>query len=73
MKRIASQDWYRIRRVSDGITFIDEPYIQEFYRCKYVDHIDGSIGRAVADFESEAIPWFAQFQVVADLPPRRGT
>lgn len=40
MKRIASQDWYRIRRVSDGITFIDEPHIQEFYRCN-IWHVRG--------------------------------
>jgi len=45
---------------------------QEFYRCKYVDHVENSIGRAIADFESEAIPWFAQFTTEADLPPSGG-
>ncbi|EKK01553.1 hypothetical protein RBSH_03114 [Rhodopirellula baltica SH28] len=45
---------------------------QEFYRCKYVDHVANSIGRAIADFESEALPWFAQFATEADLPARSG-
>ena len=33
MNRASPQDWYRIRPLSDGVTWIDEPYIQEFYRC----------------------------------------
>jgi len=41
---------------------------QEFYRCKYVDHVEKSIGRAIADLESEAIPYFSQFQTADDLP-----
>ncbi|MGA9435143.1 MAG: MBL fold metallo-hydrolase [Roseobacter sp.] len=40
MKRIAAQDWYRTRVVGDGITFIDEPFIQEFYRCN-IWHVRG--------------------------------
>ena len=33
MRRSKPQDWYRQRRVGDGITWIDEPHIREFYRC----------------------------------------
>jgi glyoxylase-like metal-dependent hydrolase (beta-lactamase superfamily II) len=40
MKQIATQDWYRTRVIADGITFIDEPYIQEFYRCN-IWHVRG--------------------------------
>lgn len=40
MDRARPEDWYRIRPLSDGITFIDEPYIQEFYRCN-VWHVRG--------------------------------
>ena len=43
---------------------------QEFYRCKYVDHVRDSIARAMMDFVSEAIPWFEKFQTVDDLPKR---
>ncbi|PZQ96961.1 MAG: MBL fold metallo-hydrolase [Cereibacter sphaeroides] len=40
MRRIAPQDWYRIRHVGDGVTWIDEPFIQEFYRCN-IWHVRG--------------------------------
>ncbi len=43
---------------------------QEFYRCKYVEHVQDSISRAMTDFIAEAIPWFEQFQGVDDLPDR---
>ena len=45
---------------------------QESYRCKYVDHVDASIGRAVSDLESEAIPWWDGFTTADELPPARG-
>ena len=41
---------------------------QEFYRCKYVDHVQDSISRAMRDFVTEAIPWFDRFKTVDDLP-----
>ena len=41
---------------------------QTTYNCKYVEHVERSIGRAVVEFESEALPWFAQFNTLADLP-----
>lgn len=34
------EDWYRIRTLSDGVTFIDEPFIHEFYRCN-IWHVRG--------------------------------
>jgi hypothetical protein len=40
---------------------------QEFYRCKYVDHVERSIGRAIADFEKEALQWFERYQTLDDL------
>ena len=40
MDRAKPEDWYRIRSLSDGVTFIDEPFIQEFYRCN-IWHIRG--------------------------------
>ncbi|WP_102108328.1 MBL fold metallo-hydrolase [Oceaniglobus roseus] len=41
MDRARPEDWYRIRRIDDAITLIDEPFIQEFYRCN-VWHVRGS-------------------------------
>lgn len=40
MNRIAPADWYRVQPVGDAVTFIDEPYIKEFYRCN-VWHVRG--------------------------------
>ncbi|MGZ2257130.1 MBL fold metallo-hydrolase [Roseobacter sp. A03A-229] len=40
MKRAAPQDWYRIQRLSDDVTLIDEPHIQPFYRCN-IWHVRG--------------------------------
>lgn len=40
---------------------------QEFYRCKYVDQVERSIGRVVADFEKEALPWYERYQSLDDL------
>ncbi len=33
MIRARPEDWYRVQTKGDGITLIDEPFIQEFYRC----------------------------------------
>jgi glyoxylase-like metal-dependent hydrolase (beta-lactamase superfamily II) len=38
--RVRPQDWYRLRRIGDGVTFIDEPFIQEYYRCN-IWHVRG--------------------------------
>lgn len=31
--RARPEDWYRIERVGDGVTHIDEPHVLPFYRC----------------------------------------
>lgn len=40
MQRIKAQDWWRVRSVGDGVSWIDEPHIHEFYRCN-VWHVRG--------------------------------
>ena len=40
MTRAHPKDWYRIRPQCDGITWIDEPHILEFYRCN-IWHVRG--------------------------------
>lgn len=40
MNLIPACDWYRLRRVGDDITWIDEPHIHEFYRCN-IWHVRG--------------------------------
>lgn len=41
MRRIPAKHWYRVQRLSDDVSLIDEPYIKAFYRCN-IWHIRGS-------------------------------
>lgn len=38
--RAAAEEWYRVRRLANGITHIDEHYIDPFYRCN-IWHVRG--------------------------------
>lgn len=40
MQRIAPKDWYRQQHIEEGVTLIDEPHIQPFYRCN-IWHVRG--------------------------------
>ena len=40
MRRIPAADWFRVRTLGDGVTWIDEPFVQEFYRCN-IWHLRG--------------------------------
>lgn len=40
MNRANPADWWRVRRLGDGVSWIDEPHILEFYRCN-VWHVRG--------------------------------
>lgn len=48
MERAKPQDWWRIRTLSDGVTWIDEPHILEFYRCN-LWHVRGRDGDMLVD------------------------
>ncbi|MEG6507666.1 MBL fold metallo-hydrolase [Methyloligella sp. 2.7D] len=38
--RIKPEDWYSLRKIGDDITFIEEPFIKEFFRCN-IWHVRG--------------------------------
>lgn len=38
--RKSAEEWYRIRTLDDGVTWIDEPHIREFFRCN-IWHVRG--------------------------------
>jgi len=40
MDRSTAESWYRVRHIDADITFIDEPFIKEFYRCN-IWHVRG--------------------------------
>lgn len=48
MDRMQARDWWRVRTVGDGVTWIDEPHIHEFYRCN-VWHVRGRDGDMLVD------------------------
>ena len=67
MKRIAAQDWYRTRVVGDGITFIDEPFIQEFYRCN-IWHVRGRDRDMLVDSGMGVVSLREQVPLVTEKP-----
>lgn len=70
MKRIAARHWYRSRRMADGITRIDEPWIRPFYRCN-LWHVRGRDRDMLVDFGLGAVglrrqlPWIAAHDLLA--------
>ncbi len=40
MDHAKSEDWYRVERLADDVSLIDEPFIKPFYRCN-VWHVRG--------------------------------
>ena len=55
MIRAKAQDWYRIRPQSDGVTWIDEPHIHEFYRCN-MWHVRGRDRDMLVDSGMGVVP-----------------
>ena len=48
MERAGPNDWWRVRRLDDGVTWIDEPNLHDFYRCN-VWHVRGRDGDMLVD------------------------
>ena len=48
MNRARPQDWWRVRTLSDGVSWIDEPHIHKDYRCN-IWHIRGRDGDMLVD------------------------
>jgi len=40
MQATAPEDWYETRKLDDGVTYIGEPHIKQFYRCN-IWHVRG--------------------------------
>ena len=67
MNRASPQDWYRIRPLSDGVTWIDEPYIQEFYRCN-IWHIRGRDRDMLVDSGMGVVPLRRWVPLLSERP-----
>lgn len=46
--RARPEDWWRITSLADGVTLIDEPHIEPFYRCN-LWHVRGRDGDMLVD------------------------
>lgn len=67
MNRAKPQDWWRIRTLSDGVTWIDEPHIHEFYRCN-VWHVQGRDGDMMVDSGMSVVSLRAWVPLVTERP-----
>ena len=67
MKHALPQDWYRIRPLSDGVTWIDEPHIREFYRCN-IWHIRGRDRDMMVDSGMGVVPLRQHVPLLTERP-----
>lgn len=67
MERIGAKDWWRVRSVGDGVTWIDEPHIHEFYRCN-VWHVRGRDGDMLVDSGMGVVSLREQVPLVTERP-----
>ncbi len=67
MRRIDPADWWRVRSVGDGVTWIDEPHIREFYRCN-LWHVRGRDTDLLVDSGMGVVSLRAQVPLVTGRP-----
>lgn len=67
MQRANPQDWWRLQPMGDGVTLIDEPHIQPFYRCN-VWHVRGRDGDMLVDSGMGVVSLRAHVALVTERP-----
>jgi glyoxylase-like metal-dependent hydrolase (beta-lactamase superfamily II) len=67
MERSRPEDWWRVRPVGDGITWIDEPHVREFYRCN-VWHVRGRDRDMLVDSGMGVVSLRTQVPLVTERP-----
>lgn len=65
--RITPEEWYRIRKLDDGVTQIDEPHIREFYRCN-IWHIRGRDRDMMVDSGMGVVSLRAHVPLLSERP-----
>lgn len=55
LARARPGDWYRVRHLDDEVTWIDEPFIHEFYRCN-IWHVRGRDRDLLVDSGMGVVP-----------------
>lgn len=67
MRRIAAADWFRVRPLADGVTWIDEPHVREFYRCN-IWHLRGRDRDLLVDSGWGVVSLREQIPLVTERP-----
>lgn len=67
METASAEHWYRTRTVGDGVTWIDEPFIQEFYRCN-IWHVRGRDRDMLVDSGMGVVSLREQIPLVTEKP-----
>lgn len=67
MERANPQDWWRVRSVGDGVTWIDEPHVREFYRCN-LWHVRGRDRDMLVDSGMGVVSLREQVPLVTERP-----
>lgn len=67
MRRIPADSWFRVRRLDDGVSWIDEPFIKEFYRCN-VWHVRGRERDLLVDSGWGVVSLRAHIPLVTERP-----
>ena len=67
MQVISPGDWWRVTRLSDDVTLIDEPAIQPFYRCN-LWHIRGRDRDLLLDTGLGAVPLRRHVALLRERP-----
>ena len=67
MRRIDPAAWFRVRHLADGVTWIDEPHIKEFYRCN-LWHLRGRDRDLLVDSGWGVVSLRAHIPLVTEKP-----
>ncbi len=67
METAKPEDWYTIRRLSDDVTYIGEPFIEEFYRCN-IWHVRGRDRDMLVDSGMGVVSLREQVPLVTERP-----
>ena len=67
MLRISADAWYETRRLADGVTWISEPHITEFYRCN-IWHLRGRDRDAMVDSGMGVVSLRRHVPIVSERP-----
>lgn len=67
MRRAAPEEWYETRRLDDGVTWIFEPHIVEFYRCN-IWHLRGRDRDLLVDSGMGVVPLRERIPLLTEKP-----